>query len=218
MSDIDLRQFIVDELEFEPSIDAANIGVAVHDGVVTLTGHVPTFMEKTTAERTVGRIKGVKGIACEIEVRPIGANITADDEIARRAVHQIEWNVQVPKNSVQVRVEKGWVTLSGKLHWHFQRAAVENAVHALSGVRGVINNIAVAPRATAPDVKKRIEDALKRDAEIDAHAIKVDVRDGKVVLEGKVRAWAERQAAERAAWAAPGVKAVEDHISIVSVH
>lgn len=214
MSDNALRQHIVDELEFEPSVDAANIGVAVEGGIVTLTGHVPTYVERMTAENTVGRIKGVKGIACEIEVRPLGTNITADDEIARRAVQSIEWNVQVPKNKVQVRVQKGWVTLSGELHWHYQRTAVENAIRVLGGVKGVINNIDVVPHAIASDVKRRIEDALRRDAELDAQAIKVDVRDGKVKLEGKVRAWSERRAAERAAWSAPGVRAVEDHISI----
>ena len=214
MSDNNLRQLIIDELEFEPSVDAANIGVAVEGGIVTLTGHVATYIEKTMAENTVGRLKGVKGIACEIEVRPIGTNVTADDEIARQAVQSIGWNTQIPKNVVQVRVEKGWVTLKGELHWHFQRTAVENAVRVLGGVKGVINNIVVMPRATVPDVKKRIEDALKRDAEIDAQAIHVDVRDGKVRLEGKVRAWSERRAAERAAWSAPGVKTVEDHINI----
>ncbi|CAN7580536.1 BON domain-containing protein [Mesorhizobium amorphae] len=215
MTDITLRQNILDELEFEPSIDAAHIGVAVEDGIVTLTGHVSSFWEKTTAENVVKRVKGVKGIAEEIEVRLVGQKGTADDEIAKRAVNAVTWNVSIPRDKVQVKVHDGWITLMGKLEWQYQKNAAAEAVRGLAGVVGVANQIEITPRASVPDIKKRIENALKRDAETEAQAIRVNVLDGKVTLEGKVRAWSERQAAERAAWSSPGVRTVDDRISII---
>ncbi len=215
MSDNALRQDIVDELEFEPSIDAADIGVAVKNGVVTLSGHVATYAEKITAESVVRRVKGVKGIAEEIEVRPTGTHRTADDEIAKRAIETIKWSTSVPEGMVQVMVEKGWITLSGEVGWWYQKTAAADAVKGLAGVTGVSNHIELKPRASAGDVRKRIEDAFRRNAEVEAQAIKVDVlADGKVRLEGKVRFWSERSAAERAAWSAPGVKWVEDRITV----
>lgn len=215
MSDTTLRQDIIDELDFEPSIDAADIGVAVEDGVVTLTGHVATYSQKVSLEDVVRRIKGVKGIAQEVEVRPFGTNITADDEIAKRAVNTIAWNTSVPRDSVQIKVQSGWLTLSGKVDWQYQRAAAENAARALAGVVGVTNLIEITPRAAAADVKKRIEDALKRNAETEARGIKVDIFDGgRVTLVGRVNSWSERRAAERAAWSAPGVKAVDDRLTV----
>lgn len=215
MSDSSLRQDIIDELDFEPSIDAADIGVAVENGVVTLTGHVPTYAQKVTVEDVVRRVKGVKGIAQQIEVRPFGTNRTADDEIAKRAVNTISWNTSVPDNAVQIKVQDGWVTLIGKVEWQYQKTAAGDAVRDLAGVIGVTNNIQIASRASAFDVKKRIEGALKRNAEIEAQAIRVNVLDGgKIMLEGKVHAWSERRAAERAAWSAPGVNAVDDRLTI----
>ena len=214
MNDRTLRQDIIDELEFEPSINAAHIGVAVECGVVTLTGHVSTYAQKAAAEDVVRRVKGVKGIAQEIEVRPFGANMTADDEIAKRALNSLRWTTLVPQDAVQIKVQDGWVTLTGKVDWQYQRTAAENAVSGLAGVKGFRNNIEVRPNATTADVKKRIEDALKRNAEVEANAIRVEVRDGKVTLEGKVNAWAERRAAERAAWSAPGVRSVEVLLTI----
>lgn len=215
MTDITLRQNILDELEFEPSIDAAHIGVAVEDGIVTLTGHVCSYWEKTTAENVVKRVKGVKGLAEEIEVRLVGQKGTADDEIAKRAVDAVTWNVSIPRDKVQVKVRDGWITLTGKLEWQYQRNAAAEAVRGLAGVVGVANQIEISPRASVPDIKKRIENALKRDAETEAQAIRVNVLDGKVTLEGKVRVWSERQAAERAAWSSPGVRTVDDRISII---
>lgn len=214
MNDNILRQSITDELEFEPSIDAADIGVAVENGVVTLTGHVPTYAQKTAVEGVVRRVVGVKGIAQEIEVRPFGANQTADDEIVKRALNMINWNTTVPKNAVQVKVQKGWVTLTGKVEWQYQKIAAGDAVRGLAGVSGVSNNIDLKPRISVSDVKKRIEDALKRNAEVEAKSIRVDVLDGMVTLEGRVKAWRERDAAERAAWSAPGVTAVVDRITV----
>ena len=214
MKDIDLRRDVLDELEYEPSIDAADIGVSVEDGTVTLTGHVRTYAQKHEAERIAKRVKGVRAIAQEIEVRPAGSHLTADDEIAKRAVNSLMWNASVPRDKVQVTVEEGYLTLSGTVSWHYEKAAAEKAVQTLSGVKGVTNLIAIKPTASPADVRQRIEGALKRDAELEAQRIQVHVADSKVTLEGRVRNWAEREAAERAAWAAPGVAHVIDHITV----
>ncbi len=214
MNDSTLRQDIIDELDFEPSIDAADVGVAVEAGVVTLTGHVPTYAQKATVEDVVRHVKGVKGIAEEIEVRPFGTHRTADDEIAKRAVNTINWNTSVPSDSVQVKVQNGWLTLTGKVEWQYQKTAAADAVRGLAGLVSVSNQIEVKPHASAFDVKKRIEDALRRNAEVEAKAIKVNVVDGKVTLDGRVNLWSERSAAERAAWSAPGVSLVVDHITV----
>jgi osmotically-inducible protein OsmY len=214
MADKALRQTIIDELDFEPSIDSTNIGVAVDNGVVTLTGHVASYAEKIAAERAVERVKGVQAIAENIEVRYPGHKQTADDEIAERALSILGWNVQVPKDSVKVKAEKGRVTLTGNVEWRFQRMAAESAVRKLSGIVGVTNLIEVRPKVAPLDVKQKILDALKRNAELEADAIRVNVIEGKVVLEGNVRAWYERGIVERAAWSAPGVKTVQDDLAI----
>ena len=216
MDDKTLRQFIIDELGFEPSIDAANIGVAVEKGVVTLTGHVANYVEKLAAERAVKRVKGVKAIAQEIEVRFSNQPKRSDDEIAQRALDILTWSVQVPVDSIQVKVEKGWITLTGAVEWQYQKQAAESAVRHLSGILGVSNMIEIEPHVAAADVHRKIMDSLKRNAEVEADSIRVVVDNGKVILEGKVKAWYERNLAERAAWSAPGVKAVEDRLSIGS--
>jgi osmotically-inducible protein OsmY len=215
MSNSTLRQDIIDELDFEPSIEAADIGVAVDAGVVTLSGHVPTYAQKVKVEDVVRLVKGVKAIAQEMEVRPFGTNRTADDEIAKRAVNTISWNTSVPAGAVQIRVQDGWVKLTGKVDWQYQKTAAEDAIRHLSGVIGVTNHIDIKPRPSTYDIKQRIEDALKRNAEIEAEEIKVNVLDnGAVRLEGRVNAWSERRAAELAAWSAAGVRTVEDRITI----
>lgn len=214
MNDLDLRQAVLDELEYEPSIDAADIGVSVEDGTVTLTGHVRTYSQKRQAEKIVKRVKGVRAIAQDIEVRPIGGHMTADDEIAKRAVSTLTWNSSVPEEKIQVKVENGFLTLSGQVTWYYQKAAAEKAVHNIAGVKGITNQIEIKPAVSPSDVRQRIEQALKRDAELEAKRIQVQVADTKVTLEGHVRNWAEREAAERAAWAAPGVAHVVDHITI----
>lgn len=214
MDDKVLRQFIIDELDFEPSINAANIGVAVEKGVVTLTGHVGSYVEKLAAEHAVERVKGVKAIAEEIEVRYGDQPKRSDDEIAQRAVNILNWSAQVPKDSIHVKVQKGWVTLTGTVEWQFERIAAESAIHKLSGILGVTNLVEIKPHVDAPDVRKKILDALKRNADIEADSIHVSVEDNKVILEGKVKAWYERGLAERAAWSAPGVKAVEDRLTL----
>jgi osmotically-inducible protein OsmY len=214
MDDKVLRQFIIDELDFEPSIHAAHIGVAVEKGVVTLTGHVGSYVEKIEAERVVQRVKGVKAIAEEIEVRYGDEPKRSDDEIAQRAVNILSWSTQVPEGVIHVKVQRGWVTLTGAVEWQFQKIAAEAAIHKLSGVLGVTNLIEIKPHVDAPDVRKKIIDALKRNAELEADSIRVTVDDNKVILEGKVKAWYERGVAERAAWSAPGVKSVEDRLTL----
>jgi osmotically-inducible protein OsmY len=213
-SDIALRQRILDELEWEPSLDAVHIGVLVEDGVATLTGYVRSYAERATAEQVVARIKGVRAVAQELQVR-LGHNQKRDDDqIARRALKIIAWSTTVPKDTVKLKVENGWITLSGEVEWHFQKTAAEDAVRKLSGVTGVSNLIVLRPGADVGDVKHRIEDALQRNAQLDAEGIKVSVDGGKVTLEGHVSAWHERSIAEQAAWSAPGVRAVEDHIAV----
>jgi osmotically-inducible protein OsmY len=214
MDDRTLRQHIIDELDWEPTVDAANIGVAVNAGVVTLTGHVPSYAQLIAAETAVKRVKGVAAIAQDIEVRFAGAAAHSDEDIASRAALLIKWSAELPDEAILVTVTKGWITLTGQVEWQYQRAAAEEAVRTLVGVKGVSNLIAVKPRAAAEAVVRGIEAALNRDARLEAHRIKVTVHDGKVRLEGRVRSWYERDAAERAAWAAPGVEAVEDQLVI----
>lgn len=210
-----LRQNVLDELEFEPSIEAANIGVAVDNGVVTLTGHVPNYWQKTIAESAVWRVKGVKAIAQEIEVRFPTEKQDSDDQIAERAVNLLSWDASVPKNAIRVKVQSGWVTLEGEVNWQYQRNAAETDIRKLTGVIAVSNHIVIKPMVQAPDIRKRIEDALKRYAEVESQQISVEVRDnGTIRLDGKVHNWEELQTVKRAAWSAPGVRVVDDHIRI----
>jgi osmotically-inducible protein OsmY len=214
MNDSDLRQLVIDELEFEPSVDAANIGVACKDGIVTLTGFVTSYAEKMAAERAVRRVKGVYGIAQEIDIRYSTDKKINDDEIARRCVNIIAWDTTLPDDKVKVKVERGWVTLSGEVPWHFQRVAAEAGVRKISGVTGITNLVTIKARVQATDIKARIEDALKRNAAIEAGGIKVIVTDSGVRLEGKVSDWRERELIEKAAWSVPGVMAVDDRLTL----
>ena len=215
MRDIELRQHVLDELDYDPRVETAHIGVTAENGVVTLSGHVGSYAEKLAAEQAARRVKGVHGLAQEIEVRFSSDKKTADDEIASRAVSILRWSAVLPTDAVQVKVQKGWVGLSGEVDWQYQRTAAENAVRKLSGVVGVVNSITLKPRVQAEDVQRRIENALKRHAELNAHDIKVSVMGGgRVALDGHVHDWQERYAVERAAWSAPGVLKVEDRLTI----
>jgi len=215
MDDVELRQNVLDELEFEPSIDAANIGVTAKDGVVTLMGHVPSYAEKIIAERAARRVNGVRAIAQDIEVRYLGDKKTADDEIAKRALSILKWDAIIPQNSIEVTVQKGWVTLAGDVTWQYQRRAAEDAIWKLSGVTGVTNKISIQQSVRKADVKKQIEGALGRHAQVEAEAIRINVFDGnKVLIEGNVESWAEREAVRDAVWSVAGVQLVDDRLTI----
>ena len=214
MDDKELRARVINELDFEPSVEAAHIGVTVEKGIVTLTGHVSSYAEKLAAEAAVRRVRGVRGLAEEIEVLFAEDKKTADDEIAKRALDIIDWDATVPDRAVQVKVERGWVTLTGEVEWQYQRKAAEEDVCRLTGVKGVSNQIILRPAVPVLDVQRRIEEALARRADTEAKAIRVSVEAGKVVLEGTVQNWDERQAIKRAAWSAPGVQSVEDRLTI----
>jgi len=185
-------------------VDATHVDVVAKDGVVTLSGHVASHANKLAAERTVRRVRGVKAIAQEIEVHLPSEHQTGDDEIASRALKILAWNASVPRDAVTVRVEKGWMTLSGTVDWQFQRDAAERAVRKLNGIKGVSNVLSVRPRVQPSDIRHRTEQALRRDAELDAARVTISVDGSPVVLGGRVQNWHEREAAERAAWAAPG--------------
>ncbi len=214
MKDSAIRRDIIDELEFEPYIDANDIGVAVEDGIVTLTGHVPNYSQRQAVERAVSRIKGVRAIAQEIQVRYPGTPGTSDDEIARRVVNTLKWSALVPDDRLHVKVQDGWVTLTGNLEWNYQKEGAGDAIRHIEGVRGVNNFITLAPKPASLDVKKRIEEALRRYAEVEADKIQVVVAGNKVTLKGTVRAYGERSAVEEAAWATPGVQSVEDRLTV----
>jgi osmotically-inducible protein OsmY len=215
MNDKELRQLVIDELEYEPSIDAADIGVAAENGVIVLSGHVADYAQKVAAERATWRVKGVKAIAQKIEVRLPGDKQQNDDEIAQRALDIIAWSTSLPHDCIRVKVADGWVTLSGSVNWNYQREAAENEVRRLGGVKGITNDIKLASGVQVGDLKRRIVEALKRQAQIEAEAVHVDlVGDDQVRLEGRVDNWSELQAVKRAVWAAPGVRSVEDRLRI----
>jgi osmotically-inducible protein OsmY len=213
--DLKLQQHVVDELAFEPRVNAAHIGVSVRNGVVALNGRVDTYAEKHAAARAVRRVKGVKAVADDIEVHLPSDRKTADDEIAARALDLLAWDVAVPDDAIKLKVEHGVITLSGEVEWAYQRAEAEYDVRKLGGVKAVINDIRVRPQASPGAVLEHIRRAFERSAELEASGITVAVTGGKVVLGGKVRNWIEREEAERAAWSAPGVTAVEDRIELV---
>lgn len=213
-SDHQLRRDVLDELDFEPSVNAAHIGVSASAGVVTLAGFVSSYGEKLAAERAVRRVKGVKAIAEEIEVRLPSDKKIADDEIAGRAVDILKWRVGFPANRIAVKVEKGIVTLTGDVDWQFQKSEAEAAVHNLSGVAGVANQIRVNSPVPVTEIKEKIQKALHRNADLDASRITIHTDGNKVILGGKVHAWYERDIAQRAAWSAPGVTEVQDDILI----
>jgi osmotically-inducible protein OsmY len=215
MTDKDLKQHVENSLDYEPGINASDIGVSADEGVVTLRGNVASYREKIAAERVALRVYGVKAVANDLAVRLMSGYQKTDTEIAQAAVHALNWHTGVPDNRVTLTVKDGWIALEGTLDWQYQKDAAARAVCDLTGVKGVTNDIRVQPHVKSADVRDKIEAALKRSAEIDARRIHVTTQDGKVILSGNVHSWAERQEAERAAWAAPGVSLVEDRLSVV---
>lgn len=213
-SDLQLHRDIADELSWDPQLRECEVGVAVKEGVVTLSGRVPTYAQKHAAERAAQRVTGVRALADDLEVKPSSVFVRSDTDIAHAAVSALKWNASVPADMVSIKVENGWITLSGKLSWWYQSDAAERAMRSLVGVRGISNFIVVSPPASEKLVSKGIEQALERSAQVEAKGIKVEVLDGKVVLKGKVHSWAERREAERAAWSSPGVRLVEDQLLV----
>lgn len=214
-TDLQIQKDVAEELSWDPSIHESEIAISAKNGVVTFTGTVRSYAEKYAAERAAERVSGVKAIADDLTVRPVQGFIRSDTDIAHAAVTALEWDIQVPENKVKAKVENGWVTLIGAVEWKFEKDAAERAVRYLTGVRGVSNLVAIQPKHVSKfEVGSKIKEALRRSAERDADRITVEALDGRVTLKGTVRSFAERVDAERAAWSAPGVTAVEDRIAV----
>jgi osmotically-inducible protein OsmY len=210
----EIERDVREELQWDPDLDATNIAVSVKDGVVTLAGFVRSYTDKYEAEAAAKRVGGVVGVANDIEVRLPSVDERPDPEIARDAVAAIKSQLPISSERIKVVVKNGWVSLEGQVEWQYQKNTAENAVRRIKGVKGVSNLISLKPRAEPSEIRKKIMDAFKRNAELDANRIVVETNGSEVVLKGTVRSWIEREEAERVAWSAPGVTKVEDRIVV----
>jgi len=214
MNDLEVKRQVEEELDWEPSLDARSIHVTVQDGIVTLAGSVPHYPEKHAAEKAAGGVRGVKAVACELAVALPASNARTDEQIARAAATAIAWNTLLNNTSIEVFVDKGRVTLEGAVHWNYQRQAADRSVRYLAGVKDVNNHLVVKPIAEGAAIKTQIDAALLRNARLDADRIRVEVRGGQAILRGTVPSWFEREEAERAAWASPGVSDVTNELIV----
>jgi len=212
--DHEIELDVKDELQWDPNLDATDIAVSVKKGVVTLAGFVKNYADKYEAESAAKRVAGVLGVANDIEVRMPSVDERPDPEIARDAVAAIKSQLPISSENIKVIVKDGWVTLEGQVEWQYQRSTAENSVRRIKGIKGVSNLIQLKPRAEPAEIKRKIQEAFRRNAEVDANRITVEVHGGEVILKGTVRSWIEREEAERVAWSAPGVIKVEDRIIV----
>ena len=212
-NDTQLKQAVLDELAWEPSVNAAHIGVTAKDGVITLMGHVDAYSEKAAAEVATGRVKGVKAIAEEIEVKLPSLSKRSDGDIAAAAINRLSWDSSIPKDAVKIKIQDGWITLSGQVEWFYQKDAAATEIRRLMGVTGVSNQITVKTRPNVGDISEGIRHALHR-SWYDDDNVKVTAKDGKVELTGTVHGWADRQMAGMTAWAAPGTTSVQNNIAV----
>jgi len=214
MNDIDLKHQVEEALDWEPSLDARSVHVTVQNGIVTLAGSVPRYPEKHSAEKAAGAVRGVKAVACELAVALPASNARTDEQIAQAAASAIAWNTLLSNTNIQVFVDKGRITLEGSVHWHYQRQAADRSVRYLAGVKDVNNHLVVKPIAEGAAIKTRIDAALLRNARLDAGRIRIEVRGDRAILRGTVPSWFEREEAERAAWASPGVCDVTNELIV----
>lgn len=213
-TDAEIQKHVIEELKWEPAIHSSEIGVAVKNGVVTLSGTVDTYLEKKTAEKAALKVAGVKGVAEDIEIKLSYHDQKSDAELAQAVVNALKWNVLVPDDKIKIKVENAWVTAEGMVEWAYEQNAVRDAIGSIVGIKGISNLVKVTPRVNPEDVKKKISAAFERSASIDANSIQIENIGNKVILTGKVRSYSEKREAEYAAWNAPGVAAVENNIEV----